>query len=135
VKTRTEQIESWDTFWQRAILALLLVLILASVFGCTSLGLTTPQSPQQSIAYGYSGVTAALNTLAQMTSAGAISSTNAIKANSAILNAKAILDDANQAAASSSPTALTLITSATQALAQVSAYLTCTQEKQASCQL
>jgi hypothetical protein len=112
----------------------LLPLILA-LSGCSALGLATPTSPQQSIAYGYSGVTAALNTLAQMTTAGTISSANAIKANNAILAAKALLDQANTAAASSAPTAVTIVTSATAALAQVSLYLTCVQQKGPSCQL
>lgn len=113
----------------------LLLLTVALLCGCASLGLTSPQSPQQSIAYGYSAVTAALNTLAQLTTAGVVSSADATKANGAILVAKSLLDQANAASTSSAPVAMTLITTATADLAQVSLYLTCKQQKGATCQL
>ena len=129
MKLYEDKIEAHHLVWWKIVLASLLVLIVFAIVGCASLGLTSPQNPQQSIAYGYSGVTAALTTLAQMTTAGQISSANATKANEAILSAKALLDEANAAAQSSAPTAVTIITSATAALAQVSLYLTCVQQK------
>ena len=115
----------------------LLILFAAMLCGCTALGLAPPQSPQQSIAYGYSGITAALNTLATAVRAGQISSAQAMQVNAKVLIAKQLLDQANASASSSAPLAINLITSATQVLAQVSLYLTCEQQQKgvATCQL
>jgi hypothetical protein len=114
----------------------MLLLLVTLVAGCAALGLTTPQSPQQSIAYGYSGVTAALTTLASLTTQGVISSADSIKANNAILAVKTLLDQANAFATSSAPLATTILTTATADLAQVSLYLTCKQQKGSTpCQL
>ena len=117
----------------RALVAALLVSMLCA---CASLGLAPPQTTQQQIAYGYSGVVAALNTLAQATSTGLVSSAEATQANAAILTVKTTLDQANAAVASNAPLAVTLLTSATSALANISAYLACKQAKGATpCQL
>ncbi len=116
-------------------LPFLLALLAICLTACAALGLAPAQSPQQGIAYGYSGVTAALTTLASLTTSGVVSSTDSIKANNAILAVKALLDQANAAATSSAPLASTILTTATADLAQVSLYLTCKQQKGASCQL
>jgi uncharacterized protein YceK len=116
---------------------LVLVVMLATVLlsGCASLGLTAPQSPQQSIAYAYSGVNAALTTLAQATTAGLISSADATTTNQAILTVKGLLDQANAILSSNQSQALTLLTTATKDLTAVSAYLACKQAKETTCQL
>lgn len=105
---------------------LLTACLLAS---CSSLGLATPQNTSQQIAYGYSGVTATLNTLAAATNAGQLSSSEAFHANAAILAVKGALDQANSAVSSNPSGAAALLNTATQALAAVSAYLTCKQQK------
>lgn len=99
------------------------------IVGCSALGLSPAQNTQQQIAYGYSGVTAALNTLASATSSGVVSSSEATQVNAAILVAKGMLDQANAAVTSNQPTAIKLLTAATQSLATVSAYLACKQQK------
>ena len=115
---------------------ILAVLSVALLCGCAAFGITPAQTPQQSVAYGYASVTASLNTLAQLTTSGAVSSADAVKANNAILFAKQLLDQANAAAGSSAPLAMSVITSATADLAQVSLYLTCKQQKGSTpCQL
>jgi hypothetical protein len=113
-------------------------LVIAAVgflVGCASLGLAPASSTQEQIAYGYSGVTAALNTLASATSSGIISSQEATTANTAILAVKGELDSANSALATDAPTAVKLLTAATSALAGISTYLACKQAKEATCQL
>ena len=109
--------------------------LLSSLSACASLGLTSPTTTQQQIAYGYSGVTAALNTLAQATSQGIVSSSDATQANAAILAVKTSLDTASQEVSSNQPQAVQILEGATQALATVSAFLACKQAKGASCQL
>jgi hypothetical protein len=111
------------------------ITVLGMLAACASLGLTTPQTPQQGIAYAYSGVTAALTTLASLTTSGVIGSADSIKANNAILSVKGLIDQANSAATSSAPLATTLLTTATADLAQISLYLTCRQQKGTTCQL
>jgi hypothetical protein len=113
----------------------LFALLAVALTACASLGLTAPQGAQQQIAYAYSGVTAALNTLAQATAQGLISSSDATQANAAILAVKTELDTANTEITSNEPAAVAAITAATATLATISAYLACKQAKEATCQL
>lgn len=111
------------------------VLVVGLLCSCASLGLAPAQSTQEQIAYGYSGVTAALNTLATATSQGLISSTDASAVNAAVMGVKSELDAANSTLATNAPEAVKIITAATQALAGVSTYLACKQAKEVTCQL
>lgn len=115
---------------------LLLALLAACLFsGCSTLGLAPAQNPQQGIAYAYSTVSGSLNTLAQVTNAGLVSSGDAIKVNEAILAVKHQLDTANSVVGTNPNQAAGILTAATAALTQVSVYLTCRQQKGASCPL
>jgi len=114
---------------------LIFIGIACGLVGCQSLGLAPAQNTQQSIAYAYSGVTAALNTLAGAIGAGLISSADAEKVNGAILTVKSSLDEANAVASTNGASAASLLAGATKSLASISAYLTCKQQRSVSCQL
>lgn len=111
------------------------ILVSASMTGCKSMGVAPPQNTQQQIAYAYSGVTASLNTLAQATSQGLLSSSEATSVNSALLLAKSAIDQANSIVTSNQPEAVSVLANATKDIAMISAYLTCKQQKGATCQL
>lgn len=112
-----------------------LVVTALLVSGCAALGLAPATTTQDKIAYGYSGVTAALNTLASATSQGLISSADATQVNNAIMAAKGELDQANAVAATNAPVATQALAVATAALSQISSYLACKQQKGATCPL
>lgn len=113
----------------------LAIAVLGVLAGCASMGLAPATTTQDQIAYAYSGVNAALNTLASATQEGLLSSAEATQVNSAILSVKAGLDAAESAAGSGSPNAASLLLAATQALTGISTYLACKQVKGATCQL
>jgi hypothetical protein len=112
---------------------------------CASLGLTQAKNLQQQILYGYAGVTASLNTLAQATNAGIVTPAEAGKVNASILVINGELNQAlslvcgapvpplGQTVAgycstpTNSPSAPAIIASATAALTGISAYLSCKQ--------
>jgi hypothetical protein len=109
--------------------------MLLSLCGCAALGLAPSTSSQDTIAYAYSGVTAALSTLDTAILAGQISSQDAVKINADIMVVKAGLDAAQSVATSSAPVAVSVITAATAALVPIGAYLTCKQTGGTSCPL
>lgn len=100
------------------------IALLTFLGGCQSLGLTTPQNFDQKLAYGYAGVTTALNTVTSATNAGQLSSVQATNANTLILNAKAILDTARADETSNLTAAQNDLTLALTAMAAVQSYLT-----------
>lgn len=103
-------------------------LILAGVVlllgACTSLGLAPAQTLDQKLAYGYAGVTTALNTIASATNAGQLSSLQATNANTMTLTVKSILDDARAAEVSNATTAQNDLALALSSLTAVQQYLT-----------
>lgn len=103
-------------------------LALASVVmllaGCSALGLATPQTLDQKLAYGYAGVTTALNTIATATTAGQLTSAQATNANTMTLNVKSILDNARALEITNATSAQTDLTLALSALSAVQQYLT-----------
>lgn len=103
---------------------LLAVLFTLPIMGCQSLGFVAPQTTDQRIAYGYSGVTAALNTIAQATDAGTLSSQKATQANQLILQARGMLDTARAAETTDDSTAIQDLALATAVLAEVQKFLT-----------
>jgi hypothetical protein len=104
-----------------------LVFLLA---GCAALGLSTPQNLDQGLAYGYAGVTTALNTIAAATSTGQLTSAQATSANSMVLSVKATLDTAKSLETSNATTAQNDLTLAMTALTAVQTYLTANGVKQ-----
>lgn len=92
--------------------------------GCATLGLTPAQNLDQKIGYAYGGVTAALQTIAQATTAGTLTSTKATNANNMVLNIKSILDTAKASETTNASSAATDLQLATTALAAVQAYFT-----------
>jgi uncharacterized protein YceK len=93
--------------------------------GCTALGLAPAQTTDQKIAYAYAGVTGVLNTIAQATDAGALTSVKAQQANQLAVQVKTTLDAARLASgAGDSSTALQDLNMATAALTAVQQYLT-----------
>lgn len=103
---------------------LIALLFSLPLMGCQSLGFTAPQTTDQKIAYAYSGVTAALNTIAQATTAGTLTSQKAIQANTLVLQAKGILDAARASEISDGSTAIQDLSLATAVLAEVQKFLT-----------
>lgn len=91
--------------------------------GCSALGLAPAQTTDQKIAYAYAGVTGVLNTIAQATDAGAISSSQATQANQMALNVKQTLDAARQVEGANPNEALQDLNMATAALTAVQQYL------------
>jgi hypothetical protein len=107
--------------WCVTVLALLIAL---PMLGCQSLGLTTPQTFDQKLAYGYAGVTTALNTVTTALSAGQLSSAQATQANSLVLQAKVILDTARSEEGTNLSSAQNDLTLALTAMNAVETYLT-----------
>lgn len=105
---------------KKVIIGVLLVLLV----GCAQLGLVTPQNTDQKIAYAYGSLTGVLNTIAAATTAGTLSSVNATKANTMVLNAKTILDGAKAEEGTQPTDALNDLNLVTQALTAVQTYLT-----------
>lgn len=137
MKLYEDKILTEHVWWHKVALAVVAVLILLTIFGCASLGLTSPTSAQGTIAYAYTGVESSYAELAQLATTGAISKSVATKAYNAIGVVKATLDQASSAATSSAPVAVTVITQATTTLANIAAYLACNQQTpgSTSCQL
>jgi hypothetical protein len=109
--------------------------VAALVVGCAALGLAPATTPTDTIAYAYSVEASALTTLSQLASTGAISTSAATKANNALVLVKQTLDSAESVATSSAPVPVAVITAATAQLATIAAYLTCSQQNGATCQL
>jgi hypothetical protein len=99
---------------------LAVILLLAA---CASLGLTTPQTLDQKLAYGYAGVTTALNTIATATTAGQLTSTQATDANALALQVKTILDNARALETTNATSAQNDLTLALSSLTAVQQYL------------
>lgn len=92
--------------------------------GCSSLGLTPPQNLDQQLAYAYSGVTAALQSIATATTNGQMSSANAEKANAMVLQVRATLDAARAIEATDGTSAQKDLQLATASLTAVQQFLT-----------
>jgi multidrug resistance efflux pump len=110
---------------------------LFALCGCTSLGLTPATNATGTLTYAYTGVQTAYQQIAQLAATGTLSKPVAMKAYNAVSAVKASLDAASAAATSSAPVAVSVISSATAALTQIAAYLTCNQQTpgSTSCQL
>ncbi len=137
----------------RVLKPILLSLCALALGACSTLGLTQAKNLQQRILYGYAGVTASLNTLAQATNAGIVTPSEASKVNASILVVNGELNQALSlvcgapvpplgqtvagycASPTNSPTAPAIIATATSALTGISAYLSCKQAKEPSCPL
>lgn len=131
----------------------ILILLATALSACSSLGLTKATNLEQQVVYGYSAVTASLNTLAAATNAGLVNSSEATQINSDLLIAKAQLDQAITLVCGApppatgtdtsgycptptdSPSAPAIIATATSALTSISSYFACKQAKEASCPL
>lgn len=104
---------------------LLLCLAVGAILtGCSMFGLAPAQNADQKIAYAYAGVTAALNTIADATDAGTLSSSQAAQANQMALQVKTTLDAARSVEGTSPNEALQDLQMATAALAAVQQFLT-----------
>lgn len=103
---------------------LIALVFLLPLMGCQSLGLTTPLTLDQQLAYATGAVTAALNTIAQATTAGTLSSANATKANQMVLQAQTILVSAHSMETTNASGAANDLALATAALTAVQQYLT-----------
>lgn len=115
--------------------SIFLPIVICALAGCASFGLQAPTTTADQVAYAYSGITAALNTLASATSSGLISSSDATRLNGIILGAKSELDVARADLSSDLPAAQKALLTATSVMSNVSAYLACKQAKEPSCQL
>jgi hypothetical protein len=98
--------------------------LLLALSGCATLGLSPAQNLDQKIGYAYGGVTAALQTIAQATTAGTLTSTKATNANNMVLNIKSILDSAKATETTNASAAAIDLQLATTALTAVQAYFT-----------
>jgi hypothetical protein len=97
---------------------------LCVLVGCKTLGLATPQTLDQKLAYGYAGVTTALNTIATATTAGQLTSVQATNANGLALQVKLVLDAARSLETSNATAAQNDLTLALSSLTAVQTYLT-----------
>lgn len=103
---------------------LYLSLVLGALLtGCSTLGFAPAQTTDQKIAYAYAGVTGVLNTIAQATETGVLSSSQAAQANDMALQVKNTLDAARRVEGASPNEALQDLNMATAALTAVQQYL------------
>ncbi len=103
---------------------LILAAVVLGLAGCASLGLATPQTLDQRLAYGYAGVTAALNTITTAVEAGQLTSEQATTANQMVINVKVGLDTARSLEATNATSAQNDLQLALTALTAVQTYLT-----------
>lgn len=105
------------------LMAAMLLITLAA--GCTTLGLTTPQSPSQGLAYAYGSVAAARTSAAQALQSGAITTTQAQQILALTDQARAYLDAGETLIVQGGDTSSVAgdLALATNILAQVSALL------------
>jgi len=103
---------------------LILAAIVLLLGACSSLGLAPAKSLDEKLAYGYGGVTAALNTIATATNAGHLTSDQATHANNLALQAKSILDTARALETTNATSAQNDLTLALTVLTEVQKYLT-----------
>jgi hypothetical protein len=103
---------------------ILLVTLLFACSACASLGLNAPQTTDQKIAYAYSGVTAALTSIAGAVSSGQLTSAKGTTVNNMVLNVKTLLDAAHAEEAANATAASTDVALAVSALTAVQTYLT-----------
>jgi hypothetical protein len=103
---------------------LLLTLAILALAGCQTLGLAPAQTLDQKLAYGYAGVTTALNTIAQATTAGQLTSIQATNANALALQVKSVLDSARALEGSNVTAAQNDLQLAMSSLTAVQTYLT-----------
>lgn len=104
--------------------ALILATAICLLGACSSLGLTPPQTLDEKLAYGYAGVTTALNTIATATTAGQLTSIQATEANGLALQVKQILDNARALEGNNATAAQNDLTLALSSLTAVQQYLT-----------
>lgn len=104
--------------------SLILAAVVLLLGACSSLGLAPAQSLEAKLAYGYAGVTAALNTIATATTAGQLTSTQATNANNLALQAKSILDTARSLETTNATSAQNDLTLALSSLTAIQQYLT-----------
>jgi hypothetical protein len=104
--------------------ALILLAVVLVLVACASLGLAPAQTLDQKIAYGYAGVTTALNTIATATTAGQLTSAQATNANGMALQVKGILDTARALETTNATSAQNDLTLALSSLTAVQQYLT-----------
>jgi hypothetical protein len=95
--------------------------IVCTLVGC---GLAPAKTLDEQIAYGYGGVTAALNTIATATTAGQLTSAQATNANNLALQVKTILDTARSLEITNTTGAQNDLTLALNSLTAVQKYLT-----------
>ncbi len=103
---------------------LILAAVILMLSACSSLGLAPAQSLDAKLAYGYAGVTAALNTIATATNAGQLTSAQATNANNLALQAKSILDTARALETTNATSAQNDLTLALSSLTAIQQYLT-----------
>lgn len=103
--------------------ALILAVVVMGMAACTSLGLVAPKNLDQGLAYGYAGVTAALNTITTATTNGQLTSTQATNANQMVINVKVSLDTARSLETTDAVSAQNDLQLALTALTAVQTYL------------
>jgi predicted RNA-binding protein associated with RNAse of E/G family len=92
--------------------------------GCTALGLTTPQTTDQKLAYADAGVIAALSSIATATNAGQLTKAQATNANNMALAVQATINQARAEESSNASQAIVDLNLATTALTAVQNWLT-----------
>lgn len=100
-----------------------LACVVFALSACAQLGLAPAQTLDQKIEYAYSGVDAALKTIALATADGSLSSSKATSANQMALSVKSTLDVARASESTNSTSAANDLALATAALTAVQQYL------------
>jgi hypothetical protein len=112
--------------WAVAIMAMVLISVMSAVgslTACSSLGVTAPKGFDQQLAVAYTTHTAVLQALATATTAGSISSAEAVQVNTQAQSARALLDAARAAEATNPAGAQTNLTLALTGLTALQGYL------------
>jgi len=104
--------------------ARLAVLLSIALAGCAAMGLTTPKTTDQKLAYAEGAVIAAQQSISQATKAGLLSSAQATNANNMTLSAQAVINTARALETSNPTGAANDLTLATSAVTAISTYLT-----------
>jgi hypothetical protein len=92
VKLIDDRIQPHNQWWPILILIAMLVLAIVSIFGCSTIGLSTPKGFDQQLAEAYGVHTAVLSATATAVTTGAISSAEAGIVQAQAVKARELLD-------------------------------------------
>jgi hypothetical protein len=123
VKLIDDRIQPHNQWWPILILTAMLVLAIVSIFGCSTIGLSTPKGFDQQLAESYGVHTAVVSATATAVTAGSISSTEAGIVQAQAMKARQLLDTAKAIEVTNPAGATNDLQLATSALVALQTYL------------